>query len=84
MGVISKILGRVDFKHERHEKGSKFFNIELNQGRGGLPIHIQNDAFRIEMTKAEFTQFATSIINAANNMIDYKDLSQIKNELNDA
>ena len=36
------------------------------------------------MTKAEFTQFATSIINAANNMIDYKDLSQIKNELNDA
>ena len=81
MGVVSKILSHVDFKHERHEKGSNFFNIELNQGRGGLPIHIQNEAFRIEMTKPEFTQFATSIINAANKMIEYKDLSQIEKEL---
>ena len=81
MGVISKILGRVDFKHDRHKEGSSFFNIELNQGRGGLPIHIQNEAFRIEMTKPEFTQFATAVINAANKMVDYKDLSQIKEEI---
>ena len=81
MGVVSKILGRVDFKHERHKEGSSIFNIELNQGRGGLPIHIQNDAVRLEMTKPEFTQFATSIINAANKMVDYKDLSQIKDDI---
>lgn len=78
MGVVSKILGRVDLEHDRHKKGSSFFNIELNQGRGGLPIHIQNEAFRIEMTKPEFTQFATSIINAANKMVEYKDLNQIQ------
>jgi len=81
MGVVNKILSRVDFKHERHKEGSSFFNIELNQGRGGLPIHIQNDAFRIEMTKPEFAQFATAVIKAANQMMEYKDLSQIKEDI---
>lgn len=81
MGVINKILGRVDLKHKRHTEGSNFFNIELNQGRGGLPIHIQNESFRIEMTVPEFTQFATAVINGANKMLEYKDLSQIEKDL---
>ena len=81
MGVVNKVLGHVDLNHERHKEGSSFFNIELNQGRGGLPIHIQNDAFRIEMTKQEFTQFATAVINGANKMMEYKDLSQIKEDI---
>jgi len=81
MGVINKILGRVDFKHKRHTEGSDFFNIELNKGRGGLPIHIQNESFRIEMTIPEFTQFATSVINSANKMLEYKDISPIKKDL---
>tara|TARA_Y100000361_G_C11136232_1_gene332069 strand:- start:1135 stop:1386 length:252 start_codon:yes stop_codon:yes gene_type:complete len=81
MGVINKILGRVDLKHKRHKEGSDFFNIELNKGRGGLPIHIQNESFRIEMTVPEFTQFATSIINGANKMLEYKDINPIKKDL---
>ena len=81
MGVINKILGRVDLKHKRHNEGSNFYNIELNKGRGGLPIHIQNESIRFEMTEVEFTQFATAIVNAANKMIEYKDLSDIEKDL---
>ena len=33
------------------------------------------------MTEVEFTQFATAIVNAANKMIEYKDLSDIEKDL---
>jgi len=65
MGVITKKLARVDFK----DNGNKYFEFEMNKSD---KVHIQNDAFRMEMKPEEFTQFATNIINGANKLIGYK------------
>ena len=67
MGVIQKILSRAEFKD--HKFGN--FTIEYN---GGEWIHLQNDSVRIEMLEEEFIHFASSVINSANQMIEYKGL----------
>jgi len=67
MGVIQKILSRAEFKD--HKFGN--FTIEYN---GGDWIHLQNESVRIEMLEEEFIHFASSIINSANQMIEYKGL----------
>jgi hypothetical protein len=67
MGVVQKILGRAEFKDNK----SEYFIIEYNKNNW---IHIQNNSIRIEMTLEEFTQFASCVINSANQLIEYKKL----------
>ena len=67
MGVIQKILSRAEFKDHKFEN----FTIEYN---GGDWVHLQNDSIRIEMLEEEFIHFASSVINSANQMIEYKGL----------
>ena len=65
MGVIAKILSRIEFKDH------KFGNLTIEYN-GGDWVHLQNDSVRIEMLQEEFIHFASSVINSANKMIEYK------------
>ncbi len=68
MGIVTKELASIEFK----DQVLKYLEIELNDGP---IIHLQNDAFRIEMKPEEFTQFASQVVNSANKMIQYKNIT---------
>ena len=67
MGVVQKILGKAEFKDNK----SEYFMIEFNKNNW---IHVQNNSIRIEKTLEEITQFASSVIDTANKLIEYKKL----------
>ncbi len=68
MGIVTKELASIEFK----DQALKYLEIELNDGP---IIHLQNDAFSIEMKPEEFTQFASQVVNSANKMIQYKNIT---------
>tara|TARA_Y100001963_G_scaffold112877_1_gene156315 strand:+ start:262 stop:471 length:210 start_codon:yes stop_codon:yes gene_type:complete len=67
MGVVIKKLARAEFK----DNANGYFEFEINKSD---KVHVQNDAFRIEMKTEEFAQFASNIIDGANRLIEMKGL----------
>ena len=70
MGLIQSILAKATFK----DNANKFLEIELNEGGKDNQgkFHLQNDAIRIEMNADEFIEFSSTIIEAANRLIEAK------------
>ena len=70
MGLIQSILAKANFK----TNANKFLEIELNKGgkNNQGKFHLQNDAIRIEMNADEYFEFASSVIEGANKLIETK------------
>ena len=70
MGLIQSILAKATFK----TNANKFLEIELNKGgkNDQGKFHLQNDVIRIEMNADEYFEFASSIIEGANKLIETK------------
>jgi len=67
MGVIQKILSNAKVGKDRGHS----VEFELNQGE---KIHIQNNVWRIEMSKKEFIDFATACVEAGDKLKKLKGL----------
>jgi len=61
MGVVKKILGQCDLKDNQF--GVVCFELNEND-----VIHVQNNAYRIEFTREEFTIFSDICIKGAENL----------------
>jgi len=70
MGLIQSILAKATFKNN----ANKFLEIELNKGgkNNHGKFHLQNDAIRIEMNADEYFEFASSVIEGANRLVETK------------
>ena len=70
MGLIQSILAKATFKNN----ANKFLEIELNKGGKDNQgkFHLQNDAIRIEMNADEYFEFASSVIEGANRLVETK------------
>ena len=73
MGLIQSILAKAVFK----DNANKFLEIELNEGGkdNNGKFHLQNDAIRIEMNADEYMEFASTVIEGANQLIKSKGLN---------
>lgn len=68
MGNLIKNLAEISFR----DNSAKNLSIEINAGDSEPIIHIQSPSWRMELTEAEFREFASSIVEAERKIKSYK------------